>query len=145
MTYSPPLDSGYQGSRYVEDDLCLHVGDLGDAKNPGVYALKLSVPDSWSAVTDAWDKAFDAERPEWLRDAFEHNVVVYVGATHNVHERLQQHYDNNGQSTTLAQVFPVHSLWDVWWFDTAGEAFDHEHGIAIRLRNTYPGLYVHAR
>ena len=141
-SWNPPLETGWQGDRYIEDDLGLFYDDLSDAQNPGVYAVKLSTPDDWDVVIERWDEHFDPDAPDWLREAFESHVVVYVGAAKNVSERLHTHLQNPNNSTAIARVFPLHSLWDVWPFDSADEAFTRESGIALDLSATYPGMYV---
>lgn len=143
--WTPPLETGLNGNRYVEDDLEAFCDDLSDAHAPAVYAVKLSTPDDWRLVMDMWDQHFDVDPPDWLRAAFDSHVVVYVGATKNLSERLHTHLENANQSTAIAKIFPFHSLWGVWFFDDVGEAFDREHGIAMDLNNEYPGLYVHSR
>ena len=143
--WTPPIETGLNGDRTPENDLGLFVDDLSDAHAPAVYGVKLSTPDKWETVIDRWEQHYDKDPPAYLTNAFDAHVVVYIGATQNLLERLHTHLDVPNQSAAITKVFPLHSLWDVWWFSDVGEAFDREHGIAMDLENKYPGLYAHSR
>lgn len=141
--WTPPRESGLKGDRYVEDDLTALLGtdDMEEAHRPGVYSLKLSTPDDWQAVKACWRQAYDKEMPAWVREAYESSTVLYVGGAKNVHHRLHEHA-NGSRAPAIEAVFPPHSVWDVWFFDSADEAFTRESQIATRLHGRH-GMWVH--
>lgn len=141
--WHPPRETGLIGGLYLEEDLLNHVDDLADVHGPGVYALKLSVPDSRDVVEARWATHYDVDVPEWVWAAYRHEGVLYVGAAKNVFERLTEHLGSPNRTASLCRVFPPHSVWDVWLFDDVTRAFDRESGIAIQLRNELPSIYVH--
>ena len=146
--WTPPRETGLHGDRYVEDDLDAFIdNDLGTGARtrPGVYAVKLSTPDDYDTALEYWHAYYDTDPPDWLREAYKANVAVYVGAAKNVHQRLHTRITYANRSTAIARVYPFHSLFNVWWFNDVERAFEREKGVAMELRNKYPGLYVHCR
>lgn len=140
--WSPPIETGLTGGLYVEEDLAQHVDDLSDAHQPGVYALKLSTPDSRDVVEERWARQYEVGVPEWVWHAVDHPTVLYVGAAKNVLERIHEHLDSPNRSASLCHVCPIHSVWDVWWFADADRAFERESGIAMEISNRYDGVFV---
>lgn len=141
----PPIKSGLNGERSPEEDMEPWIDTLDDAHSPGVYVVKLSKPKNWEVVEERWANYTDKSMPDYVREAFDTRVVVYVGASKDVLSRLHQHLKDTNQSTAIAEVFPLHSLFDIYWYDSAEKAFDREHGIAMQLNNAYQSLYVHSR
>ena len=143
--WDPPIDGGLSGDRYLSVDIESFVdGDLGDAHAPGVYSLRLSTPDDRDTVRERWTSWYDVDVPDWIWTAFECGTVLYVGAAANVFDRVTQHLEAPNRTASICRVFPVHSVWDVWWFDSAERAFERESGIAMSVANT-EGVYVHQR
>lgn len=141
--WSPPIDSGLSGDLYLEEDLAHHVDELREAHHPGVYALKLSVPDSRAVVEERWARQYEVDVPDWIWSAFDADGVVYVGGARNVFARLYDHLEEPNRTASICHVFPPHSVWGLWWFDDETRAFERESGIAIDIRNKHPTLYVH--
>ena len=150
--WSPPIDGGLSGGAYLSEQLEAFVDDLADAHEPAVYAIKLSQPNEFDALRERWRDAYAGatdefraqhsaeEMPAWVREAFEAPGVLYVGAAGDAHARLTNHVEGH-QTASICKLFPVHSVWGMWFFETAEEAFDREAGKALNLRNRWP-LYV---
>ena len=145
VDWYPPVESGLNGDRSPEEDIEPWVDDLSDAREPGVYVVKCSTPSEWDTVERLWSKHYEVDPPDWVREAFESHVVLYVGGAKDVLGRLHQHLENANQSSALTRVFPLHSLWDVRWMDSAEQAFERESGVAIEIDERYPAIYVHQR
>lgn len=90
-------------------------GLLEDARDPGVYALELTVPNRVSDVREAWDNQHDI-RPEddGLQRLADADRVAYVGASKNVHSRLCEHVNQRRRRASFLETFPVRDLVDVW-------------------------------
>lgn len=106
--------------------------------SPAVYCLRLARPDD---PASAWDEQYD-ERPEWFARFVDAPEVWYVGAAADVLARLEDHRDGEVRQTVLSRICSIDSLRNIWWFDTADEAFERESGLAIMLRNHYPEAFV---
>lgn len=145
-TWKPDPDSGLSGDRYLNEAIAQHADDLSDAHSPGVYVLELSTPEttSYETLSRLWLDVFDTT-PDYLETIADSDRLIYVGATPNVYERLEEHLQNPDDSTVVAEVFPIHSILDVQWFDDRGRAFDRENGIAMELANQHPEDYIHSR
>lgn len=108
-------------------------GLLTKAHNPGVYALRVEVPDSEQIVTDQWDAQYDVQPEDSalsrLADA---HKVAYVGASGNVYERLTDHAAGDVRKTAFLSVFPPTEVIDVW---PSKDPFEKEYRRALRLTN----------
>lgn len=116
--------------------------DYSDLSGPGIYALNLSKPED---LTAAWDAEFD-ERPAYWDKLQQSESVVYVGAAKNVLSRLEDHRDKDVRVGVLQRVCDIEGLRNVWFCDSAEEAFERESRKAIELRNWLsPETFVHQR
>jgi predicted GIY-YIG superfamily endonuclease len=141
--WTPAIETGLSGDAYLSEQAEAFVdSQLQELHAPGVYALKLSQPDDPGVVRDRWARVYEVDVPGWVWSAFEARGVLYVGGAENVYERITEHLESPNRSASICHVFPIHSLWDVWLFDDATRAFEREGGIALRLKNAYPELYV---
>lgn len=109
--------------------------------DPAVYALDLSRPDD---VLEAWAEVYDVQ-PDYMAELIAAESVTYVGATHDLLGRLEDHRDSEVRQAALLQVCDIEGLRDVHWFQDADRAFEREHGIAMQLANKYGDMYVHSR
>ena len=110
------------------------------SRGPAIYALDLSKPDDLAA---AWDKTFDS-RPAYWDELQQARSVVYVGAAKNVMGRLEDHRDKEVRVGVLQRVCEIDGVRNVWFCDSADQAFERESGKAIELRNWLaPEIYVH--
>ncbi len=116
--------------------------DYSQLSGPAIYALNLSKPDN---LTAAWDETFD-ERPAYWDELQQAESVVYVGAAKNVMGRLEDHRDKDVRIGVLQRVCAIDGLRNVWFCDSADQAFEKESAKAIELRNWLaPQTYVHQR
>lgn len=141
----PDPQTGLSGDAYLLEELESYVTDVADAQEPGVYTLELSIPDTtdYSVYSELW-KSHSESIPPYLEVIADSPCLFYVGAAKNVAERIRTHLDSPNQSTTIASVFPIHSIEQIEWFDSPGQAFEREHGLAMEYEQTLPG-YVHCR
>ena len=151
ITWTPPRDEGLRHERGLLESLLTVAPPGVEPTDPGVYAILLSTPDTDSVETyeRLWRKQHDAVptvdddgySPETLAEA---DRIVYVGAAKNVRERVAEHVAGERPSA-VSEVFPVHSVWGVWWCDSAEEAFERESARAIDLNNRFGPVYFHSR
>ncbi|AFH22472.1 hypothetical protein OSG_eHP27_00100 [environmental Halophage eHP-27] len=113
-------------------------GDYEQFHDPAVYCLILERPDD---VADRWDRRFD-HRPDWWDEFVSAEACWYVGAAKDCLSRLEDHRDGDVRTTVLTEVCDIDSLRNVWWMDSADEAFTRESGIAVMMRNEYPDVFV---
>lgn len=144
-TWNPDPQTGLSGDTYLSVAIEDHVSDLSEAHSPGVYVLELSIPeiDSHEAHHRLWLTEFNTV-PNYLEQIIEAPKLLYVGAAKDVYTRIQSHLENPNQSTSLAKVFPIHSIRYIDWCDSTDEAFRKENRVAIDLSNNVTG-YVHSR
>jgi len=135
------MKGGGRMSLQLPADVEPHLIDGVEWSDPGVYALKLNRPDD---LAEAWDQTFD-HRPDYWESLMDAHAVVYVGATKNVIGRLEDHRDGQKRLTALTSVCEIEGIRNIWWFDSATEAFDRENGLALTMQAQYPHTYVHSR
>lgn len=145
LTWHPPRDEGLRHDALVEESLLKKSPRDGSIHDPGVYAVRLSTPATQSVETHSrlWLEHNDTT-PEYLHDVAATEKTIYVGAAADVCERLHEHV-NGEQTATLMESYPIHSLWEVWWYDRPADAFTHEQKHALNLQQTHPDAYVHSR
>jgi len=113
---------------------------FAQSRGPAIYALDLSKPDD---LTATWDATFDS-RPAYWDELQQAESVVYVGAAKNVVSRLEDHRDKEVRIGVLQRVCEIEGVRNVWFCDSADEAFERESGKAIELRNWLaPEIFVH--
>lgn len=147
----PPRDEGLRHDAGLEESLLSFKPPEPNMSDPGVYALLLSTPDTDDVETHArlWREEHEATptvdddgySPETIAAA---DRVVYVGAAANVRDRIEDHLSGK-QVPAIEEVYPVHSVWGVWWCDSVDEAFERESSRTIDLNNRFPTVYFHSR
>lgn len=142
----PDPETGLNGEVHPNEAIEAHVDDLADAHEPGVYVLKLSSPATSDYETHAhlWLSEFETT-PDYLEAIADTTDLFYVGAAKNVYQRIQEHLDTPNRTTAIANVFPIHSIHTIHWFNDPDQAFQQETRIAINLANTRMDAYVHSR
>ncbi len=116
--------------------------NYSDLSGSGIYALDLSKPDG---LAETWDAQFD-ERPAYWDELKQAESVVYVGAAKNVMGRLEDHRNKDVRIGVLQRVCEIEGVRNVWFCDSADQAFEKESAKAIELRNWLaPQTYVHQR
>ena len=122
------LDSEAELTEHLDE-----AGLLNDARGAGTYAIAVTVPDSETAIREAWHDHHDAmltdDAVEQLADA---DRVAYVGASNNVYARLSDHVTGVRHSTAFLTVFPPERVVDVW---PAEHPFPLEVSTAMQLAN----------
>ena len=122
-------------------DVELFADDYDQLRTPGVYCLTLTAPED---VTTAWEAHFE-HRPPWVDHVAMADAVYYVGAAKDVLARLEDHRDGEVRKASILRVCSIDGLRNVWWYDSADEAFIRESAITIQMQNEYPNAYVHSR
>jgi len=126
----------------LPEDVEPFVESYDELSGPGIYALDLSKPDD---LAETWDAEFDS-RPAYWDELQAAESVVYVGADKNVMGRLEDHRDKDVRIGVLQRVCAIDGLRNIWFCDSAEQAFERESGKAIELRNWLaPQTYVHQR
>jgi len=108
---------------------------------PAVYAIELDKPDSYDDLAWAWSSRHKTW-PDWLDAAWEAERVVYVGATANISQRLEEHNRGEPRQAVLLSVMPPDSVVEIWPMDSADEAFLEESSLAIEFDNDHPETFV---
>ena len=102
---------------------------LDQQRGPGVYALKVAVPDDIATVREQWDSVCDVRHAQLKRLASAERVA-YVGASESVYHRLCDHAAGEYRQATLLQAFPPTRIVDVWWHEHPDA---HEYNRAVGL------------
>ena len=114
-------------------------GLLADARNPGVYALELSVPPALDAVRRDWDREHDHRPPDdALARLASADRVAYVGASIDVYGRLCDHAAADVRTATICEAFPPERVIDVW---PHCDPFAAERNRALRLAREGWGVW----
>lgn len=142
--WTPPVRTGLTGDVILSEHMEAFVDDLADAHAPGVYVLKCSHPDEWDVAESRFAEAFEKPRPDYVREAYDAECILYVGAAKDVYDRIGDHARGE-KSSALLKVYPPHSVWGVYWMDSTEEAFTRESGVAAKLASDFPFCYVHQR
>jgi len=127
------------------DDALAQFTDESPAR-PGCYALEIDVPKTagLEALSRDWLRHYEST-PGYLLEISAMDRCIYVGAAKNVRARLEDHVSRQVRKATLPTVWGVSDLVEVWWFDSAEQAFEREQWCADELRTECPNAYVHAR
>lgn len=102
-------------------------GHLDQSHDPGVYAIRLHVPDD---PEKRWYAEKDVSPPEsGFFDAIVQSGLIYVGASEtSVYMRLLDHGRGSVRQPSIIQVYPPVEMYDV--------AFDErEFNYALRVHN----------
>jgi len=88
---------------------------LEDARDPGVYAIEVAVPDRLDGVREAWDNQHDS-RPgdDGLQRLADADRVAYVGASKDMYSRLGEHVNQRKRRASFLETFPARDVVDVW-------------------------------
>lgn len=144
-SWQPDPATGLAGEQYLTTAFEEFVDDISKAHSPGIYVLEMSTPatSDYEEYCRLWLEEFDTT-PRYLQSIAATPKLLYVGAAEDVYERLEEHLTEPNQSTTIADVFPIHSIRYIKWCESPDEAFDYEKAVATDLANSIDG-YVHCR
>ena len=147
LEWSPPIDTGLSGDAYLSEMIENHVdGGPSAARQPGVYCLELSIPETGGleTYTRLWLETHETT-DRYLESIVDANRLLYVGHSADVYGRIQQHLEQPNQSTTVASTFPIHHIDRLWFYDSKQIASEREHGHRMELSNQLAGAHVHSR
>lgn len=105
---------------------------LTDATGPGVYALRVTTPDSVEAVARAFFDAGVAEPPHEALSRLTASDVAYVGASMCVRDRLAEHARGDARRATFLKAFAPVDIVDVWPDPEPFVTAERAHGRELR-------------
>ena len=104
------------------------MGVLDDAHGPGVYALKVAVPDAVDAVQRRWLDTADTPLPDrYAEQLASADDAVYVGRSIDVYGRLMDHARGDVRQAAFLRAFDLAGVRGVY-------ADDENTGVAERDR-----------
>jgi hypothetical protein len=107
-------------------------GLLADSRDAGTYALVVDAPDNIEPVARRWASISDEPMPEgYAARIAEAEEVLYVGASAQVYDRLQDHVVAEVRKATFLSAFPPVQVRGVW--PTDGDPFEEEYNRARDL------------
>jgi hypothetical protein len=107
-------------------------GLLADSRGSGTYALAVDAPDYVEPVARRWASISDEPMPEGYAERIaEADEVLYVGASAQVYDRLQDHVVAEVRQATFLSAFPPTHVRGVW--PTDGDPFAEEYNRARSL------------
>jgi predicted GIY-YIG superfamily endonuclease len=149
INWEPPVDTSIsQPDEYLSERIETIAESPTEAHAPGVYVLEFSTPKTdkenrRSQIKKLWLSEKET-LPSYFEELVEAHKLLYVGFSKDVYSRIEQHI-NKHQTTTLADVFPLHSVFDIYFYETKQKAALNEESHTIDLNNAYPNAYVHSR
>ena len=91
------------------------MGVLDNAHGPGVYALKVAVPDAVDAVQRAWLDAHDTPLPDaYAEQLAAADTALYVGRSGDVYGRLMDHVRGDVRRASFVSAFDVTAVRGVY-------------------------------
>ena len=104
------------------------LGVLDESHGPGVYALRVSVPNNVESVQRTWLDAIDAPLPdEYAEQLAAAETCLYVGRSGNVYDRIMDHADGQVRRASFIRAFGMADVHGVW-------PGDENNGVAERNR-----------
>jgi hypothetical protein len=157
--WSPPLETGLTADDvYLSEQMDYHaqehdeLDDPADAYQTGCYVLELSLPVNAGRETLSrlWLSHRDVE-PEYMDQIMEAERLLYVGAAPDESEyggvwgRIREHLEHPNRSTTIAEVFPIHHVEAMYFYESGTIAKEREESHAMDMQLAHPEAYVHSR
>jgi len=105
---------------------------LADATGPGVYALRVTTPDTVEAVARQWHEHVDAALPEGYAERLVADDVAYVGASMHVRDRLAEHARGDVRRATFLEAFAPVDVVGVWSDPEPFVTAERAHGLELR-------------
>ena len=136
-------------SQWINTDEAIapHVTDGHTASDPGVYALEVDLPAKagWETLARDWLEYYEST-PPYLGRLVDAETVIYVGASKNVRDRIEEHRRGKVRKATLPRIWGVTGVHTVWWYKDKDDAFERENHHALELsKDTPSSVYVHSR
>lgn len=143
-SWDPPLETGFsEGDRYLPEEVERVGTTPTEARQPGVYVLRCSLPEERS-LTDLrarW-RRFSEHVPPYLEQVPHASELYYVGASNDVYGRIDDHLAGDVRTVTFCKAFPPHHVDGIQYLD---DPWSRESGIATTLQNARTDAYVHSR
>jgi hypothetical protein len=105
-------------------------GVLDATQGPGTYALKVRTPNDVESVMRAFREHVDTLPERETLERLTEDRVLYVGASGNVYDRLQEHANANVRKALFLRVMTPVRVFDVW---PTTNAFETEYRKALEL------------
>jgi len=131
----------------TDEQIAPHVGDGYSASNPGVYAVGIAVPESagYETLSRDWLEHYGST-PPYLGRIVDAETVIYVGASKNVRDRIEEHRQGKVRKAALPRIWGITDVVDVYWYNDVSRAFERENYHALELSKELPAsYYVHCR
>ena len=131
----------------TDEAIAPHVADGHTVSDPGVYAVEIGVPEQtgYESLSRDWLKHSDST-PPYLGRIVDAKRVIYVGASKNVRDRIEEHQRGKVRKATLPRIWGVTGVHTCWWYKDVSRAFERENYHALELaKETQSSVYVHSR
>jgi len=131
----------------TDEAVAPHVTDGFVASDPGVYALEIGVPPKagYETLSRDWLDYYEST-PPYLGRIVDADTTIYVGASKNVRDRIDEHREGKVRKATLPRIWGVTGVHTVWWYKDVSQAFERENYHALELSKETPSsVYVHSR
>ena len=91
------------------------LGVLDESHGPGIYALRVTVPNNVESVHRTWLDAIDAPLlDEYAEQVAAARVCLYVGRSGNVYDRIMDHADGQVRRASFIRAFGMTDIHGVW-------------------------------
>ena len=88
---------------------------LNTSHGPGIYALRVSVPNGVEATQREWLDAIDAPLPDPMAEQVANaDTALYVGRSGNVYDRIMDHADGQVRRASFIRAFGMTDIHGVW-------------------------------
>jgi hypothetical protein len=105
-----------------------------DPTHPGIYVLELDCPgSSLHAHARRWYREYQTVHPDGVGGLAGTERLLYVGATNNLQERLEDHVQGEYRTSAWLDVYPPTELVMATPYASAHRAFEHETQAAHRM------------
>jgi len=129
------------GPRTIPTEQLLQQTD--DPTQPGIYVLKLDTPGpSLHAHARRWYDEYQTVHPDGVGGLAGTERLLYVGATNNLQERLEEHVQGEYRTSAWLDVYAPTELVQVSVSPLAELAFRHETQTAHRVADATPETTV---
>jgi len=110
-----------------------------DPTQPGIYVLEVDSPGpSLHAHARRWYDEYQTVHPDGVGGLAGTDRLLYVGATNNLQERLEEHVQGEYRTSAWLDVYAPTELVTVSVSPRAGRAFEHETQVAHQLADATP-------
>ena len=94
------------------------LGVLDASHGPGIYALRVSVPNGVEAIQRTWLDAIDAPLPdEYAEQLAECESALYVGRSGDVYDRIMDHARGDVRRASFVRAFGMADIYRVYLED----------------------------